>query len=60
MSNMFEYLKDYKKNWYFYFAFCLLPIYFIVYGLIFILKLSTAHNYKLYHSLRKIKARLGI
>lgn len=59
-SKMFEYLADYKKNWYFYFAICLLPIYFIVYGLIYLIKVSTAKNYKLYHSLRKIKARLGI
>ena len=59
-SKMFEYLIDYKKNWYFYFAFCSLPIYFIVYGLIFLIKSATANNYKLYHSLRKIKARLGV
>ncbi|MBQ3833903.1 MAG: hypothetical protein II816_00055, partial [Elusimicrobia bacterium] len=59
-SKMFDYLADYKKNWYFYFAICLLPVYFIVYGIIFLVKTLTAKNYKLYHSLRKIKARLGI
>lgn len=59
-SKIFEYLVDYKKNWYFYVAFCLLPIYFIIYGLIFLIKSATANNYKLYHSLRKIKARLGV
>ncbi len=58
--NRAEYLADYKNNWYFYFAVCLLPIYFVVYGLIFLLKIATAKNYKLYHSLRKIKARIGI
>ena len=59
-SKMFDYLADYNKNWYFYFAICLLPVYFIVYGIIFLVKTLTAKNYKLYHSLRKIKARLGI
>lgn len=59
-SKMFEYLADYKNNWYFYLAICLLPLYFVVYGMIFLVKTFTAKNYRLYHSLRKIKARLGI
>lgn len=59
-SKMFEYLVDYKKDWYFYFAILLLPIYFVIYGFIFLVKKITSSNYYLYHFLRKIKARLGI
>jgi glycosyltransferase involved in cell wall biosynthesis len=59
-SKMFKYLTDYKKNWYFYMAICLLPIYFVVYGLIFLIKTTTSSNDRLYQSLRRIKARLGI
>jgi glycosyltransferase involved in cell wall biosynthesis len=54
-SKMFKYLTDYKKNWYFYLAICLLPIYFVFYG-----KTTTSSNYRLYQALRRIKTKLDV
>lgn len=59
-NEKFKYLADYKKNWYFYLVICLLPVFYIFYGFIFLLKKLTANNYKIYNCLKKIRLKIGI
>lgn len=59
-DSKFKYLKDYKRDWYFYVALSLILPYFIIYTFVFLARKISAKNIKLYNFLRRIKVRIGI
>jgi hypothetical protein len=48
-DSKFKYLKDYKRDWYFYVALSLILPYFIIYTFVFLARKISAKNIKLYN-----------